>query len=353
MITLPPGLPWLKLRCKPRHGCGPMLPKRIWRAHNISTTGCATMPAPSPNWRLRGKRYPMIRVSSNSPATFCGGAASRRKVCSNLQRAVELDPRNFYTLQQIALSYQFLGRYAEAIAALDRALAIMPDNVETRANRGLWYMCWKGDTRPLHQTIDAILAQGPGAIASAADIWFFCALAERDPAAAERALVALGDNPCWSEGAIILSHSFGEGLLARMTKDEARARTAFEAARARQEKIVQAQPDYGPPLCVLGLIDAALGRKDLALDEGRRAIALMPVEKDVNNGSRVLQYFAITAAWAGDKELALQQLEAGLRAPIASLMLSYGALKLLPFWDPLRGDPRFEKIVESLAPKDN
>ena len=267
----------------------------------------------------------------------------------NLERAVELDPRNFYTLQQIALSYQFLGRYAEAIAALDRASAIMPDNVETRANSGLWYMCWKGDTRPLRQTIDAILAQGSDAIVSAADIWFFCALAERDPAAAERALVALGDNQCWNEGAIILSHSFGEGLLARMTKDEARARTAFEAARARQEKLVQAQPDYGPTLCVLGLIDAALGRKDLALDEGRRAIALMPVEKDVVNGSRVLQYFAITAAWAGDKELALQQLEAGLRAPVASLMLSYGALKLFPVWDPLRGDPRFEKIVESLA----
>jgi hypothetical protein len=77
----------------------------------------------------------------------------------------------------------------------------------------------------------------------------------------------------------------------------------------------------------------------------------MPVDKDINNGSRVLQYFAITAAWAGEKELALQQLEAGLRAPDASLMLSYGALKLLPFWDPLRGDPRFEKIVNSLAPK--
>ena len=163
----------------------------------------------------------------------------------------------------------------------------------------------------------------------------------------------MGDNACWSEGVISLSRSFGEGLLARMTKDEARARTAFEAARAQQEKIVQAQPDYGPALCVLGLIDAALGRKDLALDEGRRAIALTPVEKDVNNGSRVLQYFAITAAWAGEKELALQQLEAGLRAPDASQMLSYGALKLLPFWDPLRGDPRFEKIVTSLAPKEN
>src|SRR5213082_770868 len=271
----------------------------------------------------------------------------------NLQRAAELDPRNLYTLQQIALSYQFLGRYAEAIAALDRALAIVPDNAETRTARGLFYLCWKADTRPLHQTIYAILAQGPNAIASAADIWFFCALAERDPAAAERALVALGDNPCWGEPPVILSRSFGEGLLARMVKDEARARTAFEAARAQQEKIVQAQPDFGPALCVFGLIEAALGRKDLALDEGRRAIALTPLQKDVDNGSLVLQYFAITAAWASDKELALQQLEAGLRAPIASVMLSYGALKLFPVWDPLRGDPRFEKIIAELAPRGN
>src|SRR5206468_11877102 len=123
----------------------------------------------------------------------------------NLQRAVELDPRNFYTLQQTALSYQHLQRYAEAIAALDRALAIVPDNVETRANRELFYLFWKADTRPLHQAIDAILARGARAIASAADVWFPCALAERDPAAAERALVAVADNQCWGEPPIYVS----------------------------------------------------------------------------------------------------------------------------------------------------
>jgi len=99
------------------------------------------------------------------------------------------------------------------------------------------------------------------------------------------------------------------------------------------------------------MIDAGLGRKKQALEEGRRAIALTPMEKDVDNGNIVRQYFAITAEWAGDEELALQQLETGLRAPAAAVMLSYGALKLLPFWDPLRGDPRFEKIVASQAPK--
>jgi TolB-like protein/Tfp pilus assembly protein PilF len=271
----------------------------------------------------------------------------------NLERAIELDPRNFDTLQQIALSYQGLRRTAESIAAFDRALVIVPDNIETRVNRSQVYLYWKADTRPLHQTIDSILAQSPGAIVRVADNWFLCALAERDPTAAERALVALGDNPWWGDAAILLSRSFGEGLLARMMKDEARARAAFAAARAEQEKIVQAQPDFGPSLCVLGLVDAALGRKESALEEGRRAIALLPMEKDVINGSRVIQYFALIAAWAGEKDLAVQQLEFGLRTPVASDALSYGALKLLPFWDPLRGDPRFEEIVASLAPKDD
>jgi tetratricopeptide (TPR) repeat protein len=269
----------------------------------------------------------------------------------NLERAIEVDPRNFQTLQQLAISYQFLRRFAEEITVLDRALTIVPDNVETRTFRAQVELFWKADTRPLHQTIDSILAQGPGAIATAADDWFLCALAERNPAAAERALVALSDNPCWVEDNILLSRSFGEGLLARMMKDEPRARAAFEAARAQQEKIVQAQPDYGPALCVLGLIDAALGRKEAALKQGRRAIELLPMEKDVFIGSRMLQYFALIAAWTGEKDLAIQQLELGLRAPVASFALSYGVLKLHLFWDPLRGDPRFQKIVASLAPK--
>ena len=75
------------------------------------------------------------------------------------------------------------------------------------------------------------------------------------------------------------------------------------------------------------------------------------MEKDTINGSRMIQYFAITAAWAGENDLALEQLQRGLRAPAASIALSYGVLKLHPFWDPLRGDPCFEKIVADRAPK--
>jgi hypothetical protein len=133
-----------------------------------------------------------------------------------------------------------------------------------------------------------------------------------------------------------------------MMQDEGKAQSAFTAARSEQEKIVQAQPDYGPPLCVLGLIDAALGRKEEALREGRRAVELLPVEKDAINGVRMIKYLAMIAAWSGDKNLACEQFTIALRYPTSP---SYGELKLLPFWDPLRGDPCFEKIVASLAPK--
>jgi tetratricopeptide (TPR) repeat protein len=133
-----------------------------------------------------------------------------------------------------------------------------------------------------------------------------------------------------------------------MTKDENMARLAFTAARAEQEKIIQAQPNYGPPLCVLGLIDAALGQKEEALREVRQAVALLPVEKDAINGVVMIKYLAMTAAWIGDNDLACEQLAVAIRPPSR---LTFGQLKLLPFWDPLRGDPRFEKIVASLAPK--
>jgi TolB-like protein/Tfp pilus assembly protein PilF len=271
----------------------------------------------------------------------------------NLERAVELDPRNSYTLQQLALSYQFLRRYPEMAAVLDRALTIVPNDVATKAARAYVDLDWKAETRPLHETINSILVAGPGAISDAADSWFTCALAERDPRAAERALVAAGDNPCWIDNVVQLSRSFGEGLLARMMKDETRAHAAFTKARLEQEKIVQAQPDYGPPLCVLGLIDAALGRKEEALREGRRASELVPVEKDSIQGSQMLVYFAMIAAWAGEKDAALQYLAANAQSSGGYQVATYGALKLLPFWDPLRGDPRFEKIVESLASKES
>ncbi len=263
----------------------------------------------------------------------------------NLERALDLDPRNFFALRQIAISYGHLRRYAEAASALDRAIAVEP-NVINQLARAFVDLDWKADTGKLHQSIDSIRTKNPDALPSIADTWLLCALMERDTVTAEKALNALGETPL-SDDVVQFSRPFVEGLIARMTKDDEKAHSAFTAARAEQQKLVDAQPNYGPALCVLGLIDAALGRKDEALQEGRRAVELVPTKEDAITGQSMNQYFAMIAAWAGEKELACEQLITAMRRPNS---LSYGQLKLLPFWDPLRGDSCFEKIVSSLAP---
>jgi serine/threonine protein kinase/Tfp pilus assembly protein PilF len=265
----------------------------------------------------------------------------------NLERSIEFDPLNFFTLQQLALSYGILHRYAQETSVLERALVVEPDDVDTKIALAAVQFHWKANTRPVHEIVDLLRSTNSSALPSVANDWLSCALAERNIASAKDALDAFGNTPL-TDYAVHLNRSLMEGLIARMTKNDGKARAAFTTARAEQEKIIEAQPNYGPPLCVLGLIDAGLGRKEEALREGRRAVQLLPVEKDAINGPLMVEYLAMIAAWVGNKDLACEQLAQVTRPPST---VSYGQLKLLPFWDPLRGDPRFEQIVASLAPK--
>jgi TolB-like protein/Flp pilus assembly protein TadD len=260
----------------------------------------------------------------------------------NLERSVELNPRDIETLRWAPFNYNVLRRYADQKSALARALAVFPNDIQTRLAHAWMELDEKADTRPLHEMLDSIRATNPAAMPAIADSWLWCAVAERDATAAKNALDAHVETPISAHEAL-LSRSFLEGFIARMTKDEGKAQSDFVAARAEQEKIVQAQPNDVRVLCGLGLIDAYLGRKEEALREGRRAIELLPVEQDALTGVGGVEYLALIAAWVGDKDLAFEQLDRIIRLPSP---LSYGNLKLMPFWDPLRGDPRFEKILE-------
>ena len=153
-------------------------------------------------------------------------------------------------------------------------------------------------------------------------------------------------------GSIVFTRAYAAGLVARMKGDEDGARAAFSAARTEQEKVVRAQPDdltQSVELCSLGLIDAALGRKQEALSEGRRAVELLPVTKNAIEGADILYFNAVICAQVGERDLAIEQLKTLAKIPAGA---HYGELRLDPFWDPLRGDPRFEQITASLAPKE-
>jgi len=264
----------------------------------------------------------------------------------SLQRALALDPRNFFILQQIALSYQEFQQFRAMAAALDRALTLIPHDLDTQVTRAQVDLEWRADPGPLRETIQRIRGENPATAPDLAALWFYLALCERDPAAITEALGAIPD----SGTAVDLNfpRSWCEGVAARIKGDDATARAAFLAAHTELERTVSEQPGYAPALCVLGLIDAALGRKDAALREGRRAIELLPITKDSIDGAELMKYMGVIYAWCGEKDLAIEQIAATLKIPNT---LSYGNLKLHPFWDSLRGNPRFEKIVRDLAPK--
>ena len=262
----------------------------------------------------------------------------------DLERAVQLDPRNVWLLQDAAQTYQFERRYPEAAAAWDRTLGVATGDPNTRVWRTLVDLDSRADTRSTHDVIQRIVTEDPSAVDSIAEHWLFVALCRRDAAEMARALASLPP-----EGIIrrdlLMPRSFCEGLVARARGDVPGAETAFATAHAEMEKVVREQPDYAQALCVLGMIDAALGRKEDAIREGRRAVEFLPVTKDMMAGGVVLANLAIIYAWTGEKDLALTQLATAIRFP-SSNFLSYGQLKLHPYWDPLRGDPRFEKLLE-------
>jgi hypothetical protein len=224
----------------------------------------------------------------------------------------------------------------------NRALALEPGSVNFRIAPALIRVEAEANMVPLRAVVNAIEAEGPSSAAEVAEESFQLALRERDPAAAARALANIP-----SEGTRGLPHALWEGFLAKLRQDAPRAHAAFTAARAEVEKI-GAQSGNVAPLNPLALIDAELGDKEKAIQEIRTNCDMLPPTKDAVTGVVLVTSLATIYALTGEKDLALQRLEIVSKLPCGP---SYGELRLDPEWDSLRGDPRFEKIVTSLAPK--
>jgi TolB-like protein/Flp pilus assembly protein TadD len=263
----------------------------------------------------------------------------------NLERALEVDPRNLYILQQLALTYPSQRRYADEARTWDRVLTIVPGDPASRMSRAQVTLNWRADIKPYQTTLATVIAENPSAAPDVDDPFF--ALCERTAAAAARALTNYPRDGVSING-VNFPHVYWEGIVARWQGDSAKAQAAFTAARNQVAKTVEKQPNFAAALSLLGMIDAGLGRKEEALREGRRACELLPISRDAVDGTAFAVNLAQIYAWTGAKDLAIEQIAAVEGGPNE---LSYGLLKLHPYWDSLRGDPRFEKVVASLAPK--
>ena len=302
----------------------------------------------------------------NNPRAFeLAGLIDRREgrwaeATYNLERASELDPQNIPYLITLATTYLRLHDYDQMARVMDRIIAVQPDRQRARIIRAGIEVDRRADTRPLRAAIEKALANEPGSAEDpfVASYRLDLALSDRDFDAVSSIAAALPMKQSLDAGFNAGSRDFWLGVVARLKGDAVAARAAFMRARTKLEEEVRLHPDNMGLLSDLGLIDAALGRKEEALSEGRRAMErgmeLVPTAEDpmfgsyTNEGS-IKRSFAMICAWADETDLALKQLEAVTKNPGGP---SYGELRLDPMWDPLRGDPRFEKIVTSLAPKE-
>jgi TolB-like protein/predicted Ser/Thr protein kinase len=298
----------------------------------------------------------------NNPVVYeLAGLIDRREdrwaeATDNLERACELDPRNTNYLVTLGTTYLWLHDYDRMAKSLDRLLALRPDNRLARMWRARIEQDRRADTGPLRDVIEKILTNEPGSDKDpfVAGFRLDLALCNRDSDAAGSLAATLPLKQTLDGGFKETSRDFWLGVVAGLKGDAATARSAFMRARAQLEEELSVHTDDIHLFSYLGLVDAALGRKQEALSEGRRAMELVPTVQEAmrgpyNNEGFTRTRFAMICAWLGESDLALEQLEVVTKVPGGP---TYGELRLNPMWDSLRGDPRFEKIVASLTPKE-
>jgi TolB-like protein/class 3 adenylate cyclase len=264
----------------------------------------------------------------------------------NLERASELDPRNENSLMSLIITYEMVQDYNGERKAYDRWQLLKPNDLRPRLGRAAIERDERADIRPWREEMNKLLARDPKAAEQYKDGRFYLAMLERDFNAAASIAAEFPEKDAFEDGTQ-LGRDFYMGVVARLKGDAEKAKSALTSARLQQEQIVRAHPDDGQALCGLATIDAELHRKEEALNEGKKAIELMANYFFERPG--VIADFALVCAQLGERDLAIEQLNLVANKPNGP---TYGWLRLSPFLDPLRGDPRFEKIAASLAPKD-
>jgi len=270
------------------------------------------------------------------------------------QRAEAIDPRNQITLYDASQTYFGLRDWSNALRGLDRVLQLAPDSVNVKIQRGYTEFFAKGSTAPIKAALESIPANvDPDGVVTFSR--WDVSLMDRDPDAAEKALASSRLETITSQPGAPLPKSYLQGCIDLVRNDTARAQTDFEAARPALEKTVADSPQDATRHAQLGLLYAFMGRKEDALREAQSAVELKPIARDVIEGAIAQTFQALIFARTGETDRAIFAIERLLTTPFAvdysddSITLS--DLRTRWEWDPLRNDPRFQKILAGSEPK--
>jgi serine/threonine-protein kinase len=255
---------------------------------------------------------------------------------STFEKGLELDPLSAVAAANLSVTLSCLRRYEEAVHYADRSIALLPDQAYAYLIKARTLWMWEGATERSRATIEAIPNQSDGH----AIVWAFGQeLLERNYQAA---LDRLSDAPEQIES---FPKSALEVNIYRLLNQPERARACAEAARVKLEKLVQENPEWPNYHSALGIIYAALGRREEAIREGQRAIDLLPISTDAYLGPLFVDRLSHIYALVGDHEAALDGIEHLLSIPAGDI-ISAQYVRIDPRWDKLRHLPRFQKLLE-------
>src|SRR5438094_1773636 len=270
------------------------------------------------------------------------------------QHAEQIDPRNPVMLYDSSQTYFGLRDWRTAAERMDRVLALSPDSFNVKVQRGYVEFFWKGSTAPIKAALQSLPPNfDPDGFATFAR--WDVSLMDRDADAAEKALANCPLETITSQTGVALPKSYLRACVDLVRGDAAKAQSEFESARPAIEKLVTDSPQDGTRRAQLGLVYAFLGRKEDALREGKQAMELKPITDDVIEGAVVEAFYALICARLGMNDETISRIEHLLKTPFAidydDASISLSDLRQRWEWDPLRNDPRFQKILASPEPK--